>query len=236
MIPVLCIVGYAGAGKDTVADRLVARHGFVKVSLADPLKRFCADVFEFSEEQLWGPSEMRNAPDPRYVRRARGSIGGQIGDWNATLDRYDVTPVPAADEYPTPRHALQQLGTEWGRSCCADIWIRYAWRVVEKLIKDEWVCYDRERGVVPASFSDLPIKGVVIPDVRFANEAAFFRSRGAKVVRIERPGVGAGGHASEQEQSEIEVDHVIQNDADLAKLGTAVDLMAFQMIRMRKEE
>lgn len=58
----------AGAGKDTVAGMLVDRHGFIRIGLADPLKRFLWSVFLFTSEQLWGPTEARNQEDDRYGR------------------------------------------------------------------------------------------------------------------------------------------------------------------------
>lgn len=63
---VIAISGQINSGKDTVSDYLVENYGFCKVSFADPLKRFCSDVFEFDKIQLWGPSSARNAFDPRY--------------------------------------------------------------------------------------------------------------------------------------------------------------------------
>jgi len=62
------VSGSAGAGKETVANYLVDGAGFVKVSFADPLKRICKDVFDFSDEALWGASEFRSQPDKRYPR------------------------------------------------------------------------------------------------------------------------------------------------------------------------
>ncbi len=56
---IIGICGNAGVGKDTTADFLVKTNGFVKVSLADPMKRICQAVYGFSNEQLWGPSEKR---------------------------------------------------------------------------------------------------------------------------------------------------------------------------------
>jgi dephospho-CoA kinase len=55
--------GHAGSGKDTVARFLREDHGARCIALADLLKVFCKEIFGFSEEQLWGPSEMRNAVD-----------------------------------------------------------------------------------------------------------------------------------------------------------------------------
>lgn len=60
--------GEAGAGKDTVARILVEVHGWRLHSVAGPMKRFAADMFGFTDEQLYGPSRARNEPDPRWAR------------------------------------------------------------------------------------------------------------------------------------------------------------------------
>lgn len=91
------LAGKAGVGKDTAAKVLVEKYGFDLRALADPVKRICRDVFSFTNEQLYGPSERRNREDSRYVRE-------------------DGQPL-------TPRYALQRLGTEWGRHCYPDVWV-----------------------------------------------------------------------------------------------------------------
>lgn len=68
---IIGICGQAGSGKDTAADFLVKDHGFAKVSFADPMKRFCQEIFDFTDEQLWGSSQFRNAPDSRFFRGPR---------------------------------------------------------------------------------------------------------------------------------------------------------------------
>jgi hypothetical protein len=64
--PLGIIVGAAGSGKDTVAALLSKYIPTMVIAQADPLKRFTAKVFGFTEHQLWGPSNTRNAPDPRF--------------------------------------------------------------------------------------------------------------------------------------------------------------------------
>ena len=101
------ITGLAGSGKDTAADFLVKNHGFVKVALADVLKRACKEFFAFTDEQLWGPSEKRNAID-KEIDHAR--ISHNFAEHRlAWID--DVVPayllVSQAREYSTARQKLK---------------------------------------------------------------------------------------------------------------------------------
>lgn len=63
---IIGLMGPKGSGKDTCADYLCANHGFIKVSLADCLKRACKELFLFSDEQLFGTQEQKETPDPRW--------------------------------------------------------------------------------------------------------------------------------------------------------------------------
>jgi len=238
MIIGLC--GFAGSGKDTAADIICDRFEATKVSLADPLKRICKDVFDFSIEQLWGPSEKRNEPDRRYLRKE-----GKIFDEKLN----EFVRFTARDEYLTPRYALQQLGTEWGRGCYPNIWAEKAVRVAQDLLKvasdldyrkrstGGWdhdphpYCYEASEGAYwwdmavdhgQLSSDGLPIytkhKLVIIPDVRFRSEIVVIRKAGGKVLRVKRkPFDVTQNHASEYEQSTIsdnEFDGVIDNRGD----------------------
>ncbi len=97
------IMGRAGSGKDTVGA-ILRDNAWKTLAFADPLKHICQEVFEFTDEQLWGPSEERNAPDPRYPRP-------------------DGTCL-------TPREACQLLGTG-GRQCYPDIWAELGLRLAK---------------------------------------------------------------------------------------------------------
>jgi dephospho-CoA kinase len=53
----MLLVGIAGQkynGKDTIADYLVSKYGFIKLSFGSKLKELCKIVFGFTEEQLYG--------------------------------------------------------------------------------------------------------------------------------------------------------------------------------------
>src|SRR5688500_6924803 len=131
---IIGVSGQAGSGKDTVANYLCEEYGFVKIALADPIKRFGYHVFHFNEDQLWGPSASRNAIDERYhsdqvwdEAQARMAAWGReyvisvLGDDNPLK----VDPALGALTHwffwlrnsfhgkLSPRIMLQALGTEW---------------------------------------------------------------------------------------------------------------------------
>lgn len=230
------VCGRAGSGKDTIADILVRNHGFVKVAFADPLKRVCRDIFDFSYEQLWGPSERRNEQDTRYLRKRGRIFSEAVNDFESFSPR---------DEYLTPRFALQQLGTEWGRNCYSDIWVEYALRVADKLLKKDYVLgeavwhYDAERGLYRGdphfSYVDEPRTkvpgGVVISDVRFLNEVDALRKRpDVDLWKVHRSSAGLKGAAA-LHQSEVELEgipaekftHMIDNNGSLDDLIKSVE-------------
>jgi len=59
----------AQSGKDTLADFLVAKHGFTKVAFATPLKEAARDIFLLSDEQMYG--SLKEVVDPRWGRSPR---------------------------------------------------------------------------------------------------------------------------------------------------------------------
>jgi hypothetical protein len=220
------ISGQAGSGKDTCADYLIKNYGFVRVAFADPMKRFVQDVFDFTDEQIWGPSEKRNAEDLRYFR----------GDGR----------MP---HHLSPRLALQTLGTEWGRDCYPNVWVEYAIRVHEKL-QGGGYAYDQRRGLYTVSYlmnaetSPMlwPRTNVVISDVRFKNEVEGIRKAGGCLVRVIREGahgdVGVKGHASEEEQKSMPdemFDAVIYNHEGFPAFHAAIEKILGPEIRKRSK-
>ena len=63
---IIGIVGKKNSDKATVENHLVSEYGYVKVALADQIKRFGREVFDFTDTQLWGPSSCRNKIDKRF--------------------------------------------------------------------------------------------------------------------------------------------------------------------------
>lgn len=118
----IVLSGEAGAGKDSVADILVDQYGYEKFSLSEEMKIFCQRVFGWSDEQLWGPSQFRNAPDPKWARPCPYCKGtGRI----RVMRRRDCYTCEGRGEINdnSPRRVLQLLGDEWARQMIhPDIW------------------------------------------------------------------------------------------------------------------
>jgi hypothetical protein len=217
--PLVGIVGNAGAGKDTIADHLIREHGFVRVSFADPMKRFVQEVFDFSDEQVWGTIDQKNAGDPRYPRPGLSGGAGVESEW---MGHRVVTPCLS------PRYALQTIGTEWGRDCYPGVWVEYALRVAKRVQAGGWLY--SQRGGLRFMGETIPPRGVVISDCRFANEVEAVKRAGGAVVRVKRPGfegaVGVAGHRSESEQKTIadsSLAAVFKNDGTIPDLLRKVD-------------
>lgn len=99
---IIGICGLIGSGKGTVADFLVERRGFTKISFADRLKDGVASVFNWDREMLEGDTEDSRA-------------------WREKVDPYWSTETG----HPiTPRLVLQLFGTDCMRNGFFDgIWV-----------------------------------------------------------------------------------------------------------------
>jgi hypothetical protein len=214
------IMGNARTGKDTMAAYLEKHYRFVRVGLADPLKRFCKEVYDFSDEQLWGNE--RDKPDGRFFRGV-------------------IDPSSLGGNYLTPRYALQTLGTEWGRNCYPNTWIDYGIRVALDLEKG-YSRYDHKKGIEYTEKDVGEIGGVVFSDLRFLNEYLAVKEAGGKLIRIYRDGhegrnlAGVQGHASEEEQRSLkdeQFDNIILNDSTLEDYYTIIDAL-MQSLNVRR--
>ena len=154
MSRLVAFTGPIGCGKTTAAEALI-EEGWVRIKFADPLKNMLRAFYAAC-----------GIEDPSYIEaRIEGGLKEE--------------PDPFL-QGRTPRHAMQTLGTDWGRQLIApDLWTR-AW----------------EQRVLAMASRELD---VVVDDCRFENEAAAVRRLGGMVVRIDGRSAGAESkHASEK--------------------------------------
>lgn len=185
---ILLLVGNAGCGKDSFARAIAKNVPNTEVlAFAEPIKEFGSQVMGFTHKQLFGPSELRNAPDERFTKDFRFELVNDLflsgSDWRNKRRRafaqWTNTYLPKREgvvqkwfkglmndpEPITPRRVLQTLGTEVGRRINQNVWANIGLRrASEKL----------------ANGADM----VVITDGRFRNEIQLAKATGARVVKV----------------------------------------------------
>lgn len=195
-LPVIAITGKLNTGKDTAAEVLKSL-GCISFSFADPLKVCVQELFGYSADVLWGPSQNRT---------------------------------------PEVRSILQELGTDFARKYRPNIWIDKMRERIQLCLEGGIDFYDL------VSDSEIEkAKGIVVPDVRFPNEAAMLYSDlNAFTIRIVRPGNyslssdSAAQHASEVDQENIPPEHIamtLQNNSTVEQLRIAVRTVGEELLK-----
>lgn len=198
------MTGLARSGKDTVADYLVKEYGFVKMSLAGPLKEMARridpiigyDLEAIEYKGNFGEAVRRDLTDVTPVRLVDA------------LDRLGEDEVKA--RFPEYRNFLVKLGTDGIRHVDDSFWIDLAMSGIE----DELMGGSGR---------------VVVTDVRFQNEADAIITQGwggftsSRLWNVDRPGLTRDGSSTEALAGKLGEDVVIHNDGTLLKLGKQVD-------------
>ena len=189
-LPIIGVVGRAGAGKNTVCDfavELFAEHRLKAghIACSDPLKHMCSEILNTAlgipPEAFYGSQDEKNAPLPKLQNRTIES------DPNASYPRW------------TGREILQYVGTDCFHAIHPEVWIRHAITRCSRMLERE-------------GYNAIFINGI-----RFKNEEEFIHASQGCVVRILRPEADAGknqgfkNHPSEIEMSSIKADFVIDN-------------------------
>lgn len=154
-------------------------------------------------EYLWAQYGVTRIAFADPLKLAAQNIFGLTQDqtWNpefkeVIVDRWGMT----------PRQIFQKLGTEAIRNTFGpDVWIKRFMAQYEIFMNTD---------------------DVVVPDVRFPNEARAIRDMGGVIIEVRRTGSGLdGGEASHASESGIgiDADYVIYNDGTLQELYSAVE-------------
>lgn len=172
---IIAMTGAAGSGKDAVADILVKDYGFERLSFAYGLKSMLRRLYE-----------VQHVSAEVIERKIEGDLKEKSCHYLSGK---------------SPRHAMQALGTEWGRNCIGEsFWVQAAVESMEREI--DYVC----------------------SDCRFENEWDALKLRGAYMWR--RTGGGLDGdaalHESEHGLSNVEPDVIIPRYEDMNMLREAV--------------
>ena len=111
----------------------------------------------------------------------------------------------------TNREILQKVGTDAMRNNFhPDVWVILLKDDLSQMV--EWLGNDQGENYI-----------IVVPDVRFDNEAQTIKSLGGYIWEIKRPGYEGDGHASEKGVSPDLIDETINNDGSLEELKNKVE-------------
>lgn len=224
---VIGLVGYAGAGKDTAAARLVENHGFVQLSFARKLKEIISMVFDVPLN-YFEDRDLKNVDHPNlHVSTIDQKFGKGLNfSWfliPVLADLYDkraseieslgwhniaasffrcLLPVAGC----SPRRAAQLIGTEGFRNSLSETtWLDY----VIRQVKDQTAVN----------------QSVVISDVRFRDEMDAIKSVCGSILAIRRDLIESHNHASEHFIGTMigECDAAVFNNDSIDLLSLRID-------------
>lgn len=235
-LPIVLVAGRKGSGKDTMCQMMAQQvPSSATIALADPMKRFVAQLFDLPEEALWGASWLRERPYPCSTQPlgwgeaeecATAFFRGELKlhfperafkDWyQGELERYERAPMAYCARMP-----LQTFGTELVRNNLGkNVWVDKALATADLLLAGGHD-YGQAAGLTrsDAGFRDA----VFISDGRFGSEVLRTRQHGGLVLKVERPDLGAvqDGHSSETELDRIPrswFNAIVTNGKDLDHL------------------
>ncbi|BAK75783.1 deoxynucleotide monophosphate kinase, putative [Pseudogulbenkiania sp. NH8B] len=207
------LIGLAGplkSGKDTIADHLVARHGFVKIGFADTIREEVSKAFHLSEDMATILTEqgIKDTPCP-FLALARCS--------NDEFLQYLIESNTEPLSFTAPR-SPRWVQQQWGDFRRATMGWDYFIIAALKRIWAHWT-------------AKTPPVGIVVSGVRFAHTAPFpeaeadmIRENNGTMWHICRPGLEtASDHGTERGLAAQPDDHLITNDGTIADLLVKTD-------------
>lgn len=207
---IIALTGFAGVGKDTVADLLVEHLGFRKIAFADELRGEVSEAFGVELSYLTHPSTKHHPMTALSMRRAPVGFLAAVSLALGVMPRDPDGRIAAdwLDKPRSPRQILQWWGTEYRRTEHTHYWSRKLLQRLVELMRDGESRF-------------------VITDCRFQNEADTVRMADGHIWQITRPGVNdsttpEGDHVSATDGSKFSPDLVIANSHDVRHLQQLV--------------
>lgn len=204
LVNVIGICGKARSGKDTfarmLADSLGNQYGKSVVILS---------MAQVMKDMLWPLLRVFTPIEQHPVHFVHECLNGG-------LKEQEIEGLGAS-----PRVLMQTLGTEWGRNLISeDLWINAMNRRIAAYAMED-VPWDTEE--------EMDEVYVIIPDIRYDNEAETLPTT---LVKIVRPNVEeVNTHTSEEGIIEDWIDVIIYNDSDLDQLAGAAQVVAEELVR-----
>lgn len=148
------------------------------------------------------------APIKKMLRALLEDIGA---DTSYLVERH-LKEIPIPGIYASYRHMAQTLGTEWGRALHPNFWVAIA---------------EQHMDFINAGSEETA--KIVISDVRYENEAAWVRSQGGVIWRVDRNQAQAvRAHTSEKGAMLVKPDRVLSNHGSMAELASNLNDLLYK--------
>lgn len=243
------LAGCMKNGKDTVAEHISKTKGHVVVGLADALKRHTATLFGLDDSCFWGSSDERNRPFEKPIpldeieyaawcleNHRFGPDMELLFDYRISRKAMSQRLIEAlrdAAPITSARVLLQRMGTEFGRALWEDVWVHEVDRVRQHVEKG--VVYLRRDGLLTHLKTRLPPASIVVPDVRYRNEARYaFETLKCPVYWVDAsrrvPRDERFAHTSEPTRNDLEpyVTDSIDNNRSIDDLQENIELALYR--------
>lgn len=210
----LGLTGVAHSGKSTVADYLSREYGFKQYYFSEGVKL----------------ALYRMNPLISYNIR-QGYYGQNISQY--LKEMVDDLGWDESKKVPMVRELLQRMGTEAGRDIHGeDVWVN---RTFDQMFKDcEWEWKHQDGINTRHAVSDI-----VIPDVRFDNEASRIKNHGGVIIKVDRELEPVNGHSSESGVNSTLIDVTFRNIGNFDEVGKGIDglleYIGYENIRRRRD-
>jgi hypothetical protein len=202
------LAGAAGVGKDTVADYLVLKYGFVSFSFSDSLYREVAEAFGLPDESLLRDRATKEVLTTRLMLNSC-SDGGFLTALGAAFP-FTMFSQNAFLKPRSPREILQWWGTQYRRAQNPNYWIKRAKEHIFTLR-------------AAAEYPEHAPQMFVNTGVRFENERAWVHSFGGNVWHISRPAAPpVVAHESETLLPILPGERTLRNHRTLADLEAEI--------------
>lgn len=218
---IIGIAGLAGSGKDTAAAMLQELYDTHSLySFANPLKACMNDWLGWGYEHGWGALKEVDLPINADFKAL------PIYIWKHFSDVYDtLTPGNCIDAAEILQHYMMQPERVYTRPSEIEGQVSFI-TVASPREVYQWFGTESMRGGIHDNFwiDIAPTGDIIIPDVRFPNEAEFIHEQGGRLLRIVRKNVAkVAVHSSEDHYDTFKYHATVTNDGDFENLRNNID-------------
>lgn len=179
-IKLISVCGKKRSGKDTVAEYLIANHGFKRYAFADPIKRGAMEMFGFTESQMWGSTEEKEAIDERWNISPRKML--QL--MGTELFQFDIHNYLSEGEFNCGREVWVRRFMIWFEDervkhrergedfkvVISDVRFHHEVRNIQKMGGEVWKIQRPSLTNVDSHASEMEIE-TIVPDVEIINDS-----------------------------------------------------------------